>query len=119
MSCSNDTIVDCGIIGTLVQDCVECKWVVYNQTPLVIYQASEIVSASGIIEESSNTDGMTQVTITFFIGKTEITNFTITNRQSFSFTVIGFDTITLKGNAASSLESASGRFCLTPRYQAY
>ncbi|MEB3102216.1 S-Ena type endospore appendage [Ferviditalea candida] len=116
---SCNTGICCGIHENLVQDCVECRWVIYDQTPQVIYQSSEIVSASGSIEQSSSTAGMTQVTMTFSIGETVIKNFTLTNRQCLAFTVIGFDTITLHGNGVSPLESASGRLCITPRYPAF
>ncbi len=119
MCSSGNAVICCGIQENLVQDCVECRWVLYDQTPQVIYQANEIVSASGSIEESSSTAGMTQITMTFSIGGTEITHYTLSNRQCLAFTVVGFDTITLKGNAASSLESASGKFCITPRYPAF
>lgn len=119
MSCSESTVVCCGIQHNLVQDCVQSNWLIFDQTPEIIYRANEIVSASGTIEESSSTSLMTQVTITFLIAGTPITTLTLTNKQSLAFTVVGFDTITLTGNAPSSAESATGSFCLTPRYQAF
>jgi len=119
MGCSSNAVICCGIKRDLVQDCVESKWLVFDQTPKIIYQANEVVSASGTIAESSSTGGMTQITMKFSIGGTTITSYTLTNKQYLAFTVVGFDTITLTGNAVSALESATGSFCLTPRYQVF
>lgn len=119
MSCSGKAVICCGLKQELVQDCVESKWLIFDQTPRVIYQANEVVSATGMIEESSSTAGMTLVTVLFSIGATAITSFTLVNRQSLAFTVVGFDTITLVGNASLPAESASGSFCITPRYPVF
>lgn len=119
MGCSCNTVICCKIRRDLVQDCVESKWLVFDQTPKIIYQSNEVVSASGTIAESSSTDGMTQVTLKFLIGGTTITSYTLTNKQYLAFTVVGFDTITLTGNAESALESATGSFCITPRYPVF
>ncbi|HDT6579394.1 TPA: hypothetical protein QFT23_005686 [Bacillus cereus] len=120
MSCSSNTkVICCGITRQLVQDCVECRWLVFNQTPTIIFQANKIVSASGIIEQSSSTDGMTKVDVIFSKGERPVKTFTLENQHCLAFTVIGFDTITLKGNSPSSLESASGSFSLTPRYHVF
>ena len=120
MSCLSNTIVTCcGTKRQFVQDCVECRWLVFNQTPAIIFQANKIVSASGTIEQSSSTSEMTKVDVIFSKGGTTIKTFTLENQQCLAFTVVGFDTITLIGNAPSSLESASGSFSLTPRYQIF
>lgn len=119
MSCSCDSIICCGIRKNLVQDCVECSWSVFNQIPLTIYKSNQIVSASGTIEVSNSTPGMTEVTITFSIGNTEVSQFTLSVKQCLTFSVVGFDTITLQGDAVSEAESAFGKFCLTPRYDAF
>jgi hypothetical protein len=117
MSCCNTTVICCGIKRQLVQDCVECNWLVFNQTPTVIFQANKVVSASGTIELSSATLGMTTVDVIFSKGATVIKTFTLENQQCLAFTVVGFDTITLRGDSPSSTESATGSLCLTPRYQ--
>lgn len=117
MSCSSRAVVCCGIKQELVQDCVECRWVIVDSTPFTIYQANEIVSASGSIEVSSTTPGMSEIRVSFLIGDTTIKQLTLGPSQCMSFTVIGFDSISLSGDAVSSLDSATGRFCLTPRYQ--
>jgi hypothetical protein len=79
-----------------VQDCVESSWLVFNQTPSMIFQANKIVSASGSINVSSMTTGMSKVDVIFSKGTTAIKSFTLENQQCLAFTVVGFDTITLK-----------------------
>ena len=118
MSClSNTKVICCGIKRHIVQDCVECNWLVFNQTPTIIFQANKVVSASGTIELSSTTLGMTTVDVIFSRGATIIKTFTLEKQQCLAFTVVGFDTITLIGDSSSPTESASGSLCLTPRYQ--
>ncbi|WP_025026502.1 S-Ena type endospore appendage [Caldalkalibacillus mannanilyticus] len=117
MSCSSRSVVCCGMKQELVQDCVECRWVIVDSTPFTIYQSNEIVSASGSIEVSSTTSGMSEIRVSFLIGETIIKQLTLAPAQCMSFTIVGFDSISLTGDADSSLESATGRFCLTPRYQ--
>lgn len=119
MSCSNHPLICVGINQKLVQDCIESKWLIFDQIPRAIYQANEIVSASGLIEQSSSTAGMTQVTVIFAVGTTPVASYTLGYRQSLAFTVVGFNTIILVGNAPSTTESASGSFSITPRYQVF
>lgn len=118
MSCSgNSTVICCGKKHQLVQDCVECRWLVFNQTPTIIFQANKIIHASGTIDFSSSSSGMTKVDIIFMKGAAVIKTLTLENRQCLAFTIAGFDTITIKGDSPSSEESASGSLILTPRYQ--
>ena len=123
MSCQDHEVtccaIDCGIAGKTVQDCVESQWVVFNQTPLTIYLTEEFVSGSGTVEVVSATPDLTELTITFSLYGSEVTHFTLANKQSLSFTVVGFDTIALQGNATDPLESAAGRFFLAIRYQIF
>jgi hypothetical protein len=101
----------------LVQDCLEFRWLVNDSTSVTIYQANKKVAASGVIDFSSATTGITQVTIRFLNGATEVTQYTVNDKQSLAFTVYGFDTITLTGNGVSAQDSATGSFSLTPRYE--
>ncbi|WP_209124826.1 S-Ena type endospore appendage [Alkalihalobacillus sp. BA299] len=117
MSCFCHTVICCGIKRKDVQDCVECRWLIIDQTPTIIFQSNQVVSASGTIELSSSTSGLTQVDVIFSRGTKIIETFTLEDQQCLSFTVVGFDTITLQGNATDPSESATGSFCLTPRYQ--
>jgi hypothetical protein len=102
-----------------VQDCLEFKWLASGSTPQTIYHATEIVSASGTLQATSNTVGMTHVTVAFSIGSTAVTSFNLGNKESTAFTVVGFDTITLTGHAPSQAESATGTLCMTPRYELF
>ncbi|SDY17743.1 hypothetical protein SAMN05421736_101582 [Evansella caseinilytica] len=119
MGCSSGSTICCGVKGQLVQDCVECRWTVFNQVPLMIYQANQTVSASGFVEVTNATPGMDEITVTFSIDNAIVSQATLSANQCFAFSVVGFDTIMLQGDAVSEAESAVGKFCLTPRYEAF
>lgn len=109
----------CGLRRDIVQDCLEFKWLTYDSSPQIIYRATEIVSASGTFQSTSNTVGMDHVVVEFSIGSTPVTSFTLNNRQSTSFTVVGFDTITVAGSALLPTDSAAGTLCMSPRYELF
>jgi hypothetical protein len=108
------TAVGCGMKTN--QDCFVCKWSIHDQQMITIYQANELIDATGVMNVSHSTQGNTEVTIRFLAGSTEVTRYTLINHQCFGFTVLGFNSILLLGNGAVQ-DFAAGNFSLTPRYK--
>jgi hypothetical protein len=119
MGCADQEVMSCGIHTQMVEDCVECQWTIFNQTPQTIYQTDQVVSGSGTIDVINSTAGLTEVTIVFRLFDSEVTHFTLGSKQCLAFTAVGFDEVTVQGNGTEALESAAGHFSLTLRYQAY
>ncbi|WP_307794981.1 S-Ena type endospore appendage [Alkalihalobacillus sp. BA299] len=70
----------------------------------MIYYANQTVPASGCIEVSNMTSNMNQIIMTFLIGSIVVSQFTLSRNQSFTFSVVGFDRVTLQGDAPSVIQ---------------
>ncbi len=105
-----------GCCNKSIQDCIESKWLIQNQESPIIYRSNEIVTATGVIDMTSATEGIQQITVLFWINRTMVTQYTLQHLQSFGFTVSDFDTIQLVGNGCMT-DIARGNFTLIPRYR--
>lgn len=97
------------------QDCLDSKWSIHQKETITLYRSTEIVTATGVIDMSSASKGMTLVTLSFWLASIQVAHYTLQLHQCLGFTVSGFDTIKLAGNGSLN-DIAAGRFSLTLRY---
>jgi hypothetical protein len=113
MSCLSSGI---GCTPTTSLDCLQGNWSIEKKETATLFRSNEIITATGVIDFSHATKGLTRVTLTFWIGSVLVTTYTLTLHQCLGFTVSDFELMKLEGNG-SLLDIASGHFSLTPRYR--
>lgn len=112
MSCLSSSL---GCRLTTSQDCLQCNWSIEKKETALLYRSTEIVTATGVVDFSFATPGLTRIILTFWIGSVLVTMYTLSLHQCCGFTVTDFDLVKLEGNGGFT-DLAKGHLTLTPRY---
>jgi hypothetical protein len=104
-----------GCRPTSSQDCLQGNWSLEHKEIATLYRSTEMVTATGVIDFTQATPGLTHVTLTFWNGSILVTTYTLTLHQCLGFTVSDFDQMKIEGNG-SLADRSTGHFSITPRY---